>query len=156
MDTKKTEEKTWQAPEYVYREKTSEWYWSVGILTLAGVASAYMFGNPLLASLVLVIGFTMALFGARRPKMISFGIGSRGIRADNILYPFQTLWSFWILEKEHENLLLLKSRKKLSTQIAIPLGDVDPEQMRDFLLDYLEEEDDEESIAQRFMDYLGF
>lgn len=155
MDTKKKEE-TWQAPEYIHKEKTSEWYWSVGILTLAGVVSAYMFGNPLFASLILIIGFTMTLFGARQPKMISFGISDRGIRADNILYPFQTLWSFWILEKEHENLLLLTSRKKISTQIAIPLGDIDTEQMREFLLDYLAEEEDEESIAQRFMDYLGF
>ena len=156
MDTKSKEDEIWQAPEYIHKEKTSEWYWSVVILTLTGIVSAYMFGNPLLAFLILLIGFTMALFGARRPKMISFGISDRGIRADNILYPFQTLWSFWILEKEHENLLLLKSRKKISTQIAIPLGDIDTEQMREFLLDYLVEEDDEESIAQRFMDYLGF
>ena len=152
----RNEEITWQAPEYIHKEKDSEWYWSVGILTLAGVASAYMFGNILFAVLVFLIGFTMALFGARKPKMITFGISRRGIRADNTLYPFQSLWSFWVLEKEHEALLLLKSQKKLSQQINIPLGDTDPELVRMLLLEYLTEEEDEESIAQRFMDYLGF
>ena len=152
----KNEDITWQAPEYIHKEKDSEWYWSVGILTLAGAASAYMFGNFLLTILVFLIGFTMALFGARKPKEITFGIGRRGVRADNTLYPFQTLWSFWVIEKEHENLLLLKSQKKLSMQINIPLGDTDPELVQEFLLEYLIEEEDEESVAQRFMDYLGF
>ena len=101
----------WQAPEYTHKEKDSEWYWSVGILTLAGVVSACMFSNLLLAVLVFLIGFTMALFGARRPNEITFGISGRGVRADNTLYPFQTLQSFWVLEKEHEDLLLLKSQK---------------------------------------------
>ncbi len=153
---KKNEDLEWQAPEYTHKEKDSEWYWGVGILTLAGVASAYMFGNFLFAVLVFLIGFTMALFGARKPKIITFEISGRGVRADNTLYPFQSLWSFWILEKEHENLLLLKSQKKLSTQISIPLGDTDPEMVRDFLLNYLIEEEGAESVAQRFMDYLGF
>ncbi len=152
----RNEDITWQAPEYIHKEKDSEWYWSVGILTLAGVASAYMFGNFLLTILVFLIGFTMALFGARKPKEITFGINRKGIRADNTLYPFQTLLSFWIIEKEHENLLLLTSQKKLSQQIAVPLGDTDPELVQMFLLDHLIEEEDEESLAQRFMDYLGF
>ena len=152
----RNEDITWQAPEYIHKEKDSEWYWSVGILTLAGVASAHMFGNLLFAVLVFLIGFTMALFGARKPRIVSFSISRRGVRANNTLYPFQTLQSFWVLEKEHENLLLLKSQKKLSTQIAIPLGDIDPELARMFLLDHLLEEEDAESIAQRFMDYLGF
>ena len=152
----RNEDITWQAPEYIHKEKDSEWYWSVGILTPAGVASAYMFGNFLLTILVFLIGFTMALFGARKPKEITFGINRKGIRADNTLYPFQTLLSFWIIEKEHENLLLLTSQKKLSQQIAVPLGDTDPELVQMFLLDHLIEEEDEESLAQRFMDYLGF
>ncbi len=156
MNIERSEDITWEAPEYAHTKKDSEWYWSIGILTLAGVASAYMFGNFLLAVLVFLIGFSMALFSARKPKIISFGISRLGIRADNTLYPFQTLQSFWIVEKKHENLILLRSRKKLSMEISIPLGNTDPEPVRMFLLDHLMEEEDVESVAQRFMDFLGF
>lgn len=31
---------SWQAPEYLYREKSSDWFWSVGIITVAGTESA--------------------------------------------------------------------------------------------------------------------
>jgi len=153
---KDREEIEWKAFEYLHEKKDSEWYWSVGILTLAGIVSAYLFGDPLLVVLVFLLGFTAALFGTRQPKELSFGVSKRGIRADRILYPFQNLYSFWILEKKDEDLLLLKSQKKLATQISIPLGDVDLELLRTFLLKCLREEEDEESVAQRFMDYLGF
>ena len=98
----------------------------------------------------------MALFGARVPNITSFGISKKGIRAGNTLYPFQILMSFWVLEKEKETLLLLKSRKFFSAQIEIPLGDTDPDLVQMFLLDHLLEQEDDESIAQKAMDYLGF
>ncbi|MBU1730396.1 hypothetical protein KJ557_02480 [Patescibacteria group bacterium] len=147
---------SWEAPEYLYREKSSDWFWSVGIIAFAGVVSAYMFGNVLLAILILLCGFTLALFGAKKPRVISFSISRKGVRVESILYPFQNLESFWILEKEHENILLLKSHKMLTQQIVVPLGDTDPDQVQMFLEDFIPGEEENESLAERIMDRLGF
>jgi len=146
----------WQAPEYLYKEKSSDWFWSIGIITFAGAISAYMFGNILLVILILLCGITLALFGARKPKTISFEISRKGIRADSILYPFHNLQSFWILEKERENILLLKSQKILAQQINIPLGDTDPDQVQMFLENFIPGEEDNEPLAERIMNRLGF
>lgn len=152
----RNEDIVWQAFEYTHKEKDSDWYWALGLITFAGMASAYMFGNTLFTVLIFLIGFTSALFGARKPNIVSFGINRVGIRADKVLYPFQTLDSFWVFEKEDETLLLLKSRKFFSSQIVMPLGEMDPDVVRDYLLERLPEEEDHEPMAQRVMDYLGF
>ena len=35
----------WDAPEHHYVEKTADWYWAVGIITLTAAALAFIFGN---------------------------------------------------------------------------------------------------------------
>ena len=40
--------------------------------------------------------------------------------------------------------------------IIIPLGDADPETVRNFLLEYLNEEEHSEPLSHKLMEYLGF
>src|SRR4051812_22833895 len=92
---------SWHTPEYVYREKSQDWYWTVGIISAALVVTSIIFGNVLFA-LVLAIGsFTLTLFSSRQPKTIHIEIQEKGVRVDTVLYPFHTLASFGINEEHH-------------------------------------------------------
>lgn len=152
-----TEEKLeWSAAEYPFREKTTDWYWALGIMAVAGAVASYIVGNFLFAVLILLGAFTVAAYGARRPHVVPFEISRRGIRSDTVLYPYSSLSSFWIIEGEEESKILLQSTKFFMPYISIPLGNTDPEMVRSFLLNFLEEREHIEPITQRIMDYLRF
>ncbi|MBI5816923.1 MAG: hypothetical protein HZB09_00660 [Candidatus Yonathbacteria bacterium] len=146
----------WSALEYPIREKTTDWYWALGIMAIAGAVASYILGNILFSILILLGAFTVASYGARKPHMVEFEIDRRGIRSGTTLYPHSSLASFWIVEGVEESKILLQSGKIFMPYIIIPLGEENPEMVREVLLNYLKEEEHAEPFAQRIMDYLRF
>jgi len=147
------------APESFLREKTSDWYWAVGIITLCVAVISIIFGNVLFGLIVVIGGFILSIFAARRPDLVRFEINKSGILINRRLYPFGTLESFFVEDNIHHEMqskLLVKSQHLMVPLIVIPLEGVDPKEIRDFLLDHLLEEHHQESLGQKIMEGLGF
>ena len=138
----------WNAPEHEFHEKNPEWYWALGIITAALVLAAVVLRNFLFAVFAVLAGFSVGLYGARRPRLVSHEINSGGVSFGNRNFNYENIDHFWInynppLKKE----LILESKKTFSTHTVILLGDADPEQIRRYLLQYLKEKKIEESLA---------
>lgn len=146
----------WQAYEFTYVRKPSEWYWKVGIITAGVTAAAYVLENYLFSILTVIGGFTFALFGAKKPDVLDMEISSKGVRIQTKLYPYSELKYFWILEDSPEPKILLQAAGMLHTHIVLPLGDADPEDVRTELLEHIEEKEMAEPITQRIIDRTGF
>lgn len=149
----------WEAHEYVFQEKTSDWYWAVGIVVVSVAVLVIIFGNLLLALLILLSGFVLALFASKKPDLVRFEVSKKGIMIDKTLYPYGTLDSFWVEDNDHlgfHSKLLIKSQKVVMPLIVIPLEGTNPEEVRDFLLDHLLEEHHSESIGKHILERLGF
>ncbi len=146
----------WNALEYPVREKTTDWYWALGIMAVAGAVASYILGNILFSILIILGAFTVAVYGARRPHMVEFEIDRRGVRAGATLYPHSSLASFWVVERAEESKILLQSGKVFMPYVIIPLGEENPEIVREVLLNYIKEEEHAEPISQRIMDYFRF
>jgi hypothetical protein len=96
-------------------------------------------------------------FGSRKPRIISFEISGRGIKIAKRLYPYDNLKSFWIhYDPPRKSELSLESKKAIMPYITIPLGDIDPNIIRDRLIKLLPEKKHEESIIDNISHYLGF
>lgn len=149
---------SWSAPEHVYTEKGPDWFWAVGIITLTLAIAAIAYGNVLFAIVIVVGAVALTLQSLRRPQTVEFAIGERGITADETLYPYSTLHSFWVEHNPHEQKLILQSQKTLMPYIVIPIdkSEVDPEAVRHELLYFLPEEEHLEPLSQKIMEYLGF
>ena len=151
---------SWKALEYEHKEKHPDWFWSLGVIVLAGAVTAIIFGNILFAILLVVGAFTLALYASRKPEHIYVTLSDRGVIINKRLYPYLTLDSFWVEDVEdHSNTipkLILKSKKLLMPYIIIPVEEVSPDEVRDFLLNHLPEEEHEEPLAHRIMERLGF
>ena len=66
------------------------------------------------------------------------------------MYPYSTLDSFWVADdEEHNPKLLVKSQKTLMPLISIPLGEADPEIIHNYLIQFIDDEQHEESFARR-------
>jgi hypothetical protein len=148
----------WQAHEYEYVEKDSNWYWAVGIITVAGAVVAFIAGNILFGILILLAGFTLSMHAARKPELMNFEINPKGVMSDSTLYPYTTLESFWVDDMSDVNpKIILKSEKLFMPHIIIPYpADTDPEELRDYLGYYIAEEEMYEPFSHKLMEYLGF
>lgn len=144
----------WQAYEYAHREKSSDWFWALGIIAVGGAIAAIFLHNLLFALVILIAAVAIGLFAAREPDLVTFEISRRGVRIDDTLYPYQNLEGFWIADfsLEHIPRLLLKSKKMLAPILVIPLEDVEPEDVYAALLYFLPEEELHEPFAHHLME----
>ncbi len=144
----------WQTHEYEHREQTPDWFWAVGIITVALSVTAIILNNVLFAFVIILSGFVLSLYAARPPKEIDVIIDNRGIRTDKTFYPFHSLESFWIDEDEHK--IIIKSARFIMPYIIVPLGDADLEKVHQYLSRHLQEVFHVESNLHKLMDRLGF
>jgi hypothetical protein len=150
---------SWTAHEHVHREKTKDWYWSLGILVVTASVLSIIFGNYIFAILILIIGVSLSVVGHREPALVDFELNKMGLKIGKKLYPYATLESFWVENNEEYGIhseLLIKSRKTIMPLIVISLDGVDPSDVRDFLLYHLLEKEMSEPFSQFLLEYLGF
>ncbi|MDP2676536.1 MAG: hypothetical protein Q8O83_02540 [bacterium] len=155
-----TEMKTlfsWQAPEYLYYQKGGGWYAALGGLTLILLVLAYLLNNFLFGVLIIVSSFALALYGARRPKIVIFGITVQGLRIEDRLYPYENIKSFWVNDgPPRPKEMTIIFRKGIMPRLSVPLGNADPNEVRNTLIKYIREEQQEEAFADTLGRYLRF
>lgn len=147
----------WDAHEYEHKERSQDWFWAVGIISVAIAAVAAIFGNIIFGIFILTAVFALAIFINRPPETVHVIIDERGITKDKIHYPYSSLKTFWIdLEHSHPK-ILLGSEKLLMPLIIVPLGEeVDPESIHDALSEFIEEEYHSLPFVEKIIEYLGF
>ncbi len=146
----------WHAPAHFYVEKKPDWYWAVGIVTLALAAVAFIFGNIITGIFVVIGSATLVLHASRPPRTIRLEVNDRGLVVDNVLYPFLTLESFWIPHDETPPKLIVKSRKLLMPFIVVYIDEIDPEEVREVMLTYIAETEHQESLIKHILERFGF
>lgn len=146
----------WNAEEHIHIEKNNDWYWAVGIITITAAALAFIFNNVIFGILIIVGSFALVVHSSKRPRTIHCEINDRGVVVDNILYPFLTLESFWINAHSRPAKVIIKSHKTFMPFISIYIDEVDPEEVRDILLNYIAETEHREPLSQKILENLGF
>ncbi len=148
---------TWDAPEYYHVDKSADWYWAVGIITVAIVLICIFFSNILFALFVLLAAFVGAYYAGRHPTLLHVELKPRGIVVDNTLYHFHDLDSFWVDEEENPDKIILKSKKFLMPYIIVPINEhIDPHDVRSYLLAHMKEVEHHESIIHKVFEHFGF
>jgi hypothetical protein len=147
---------SWNTPEHLYFEKKADWYWAVGIITLAAVAVSFIFGQILLGIFIIVAMCALVIHASKRPRIIYCEINDRGVVVDKTLYPFLSLESFCVPHDEFPPKLLMKSRRMMMPFIVVFINEVDPEEVRGVMLRYIAEKEHREPILKYAMEYLGF
>jgi len=147
----------WTAYEYEHKERGSDWFWAVGIISVSLAVASIIFGNIIFGILILVGAFTLSLYAKRSPEEISVLIDEEGVTRNKIRYLYESLASFWIdLDHPHKK-IIFRSKKMLMPLIIIPLADdVDSERLHRILSRQIEEEYHSLPIVEKILEYLGF
>ena len=149
----------WQALEHHHhQEKTPDWFWIVGTIAIAGAILATYFGNVLFSIIILIATLTSFVQSHTKPKIQTYRITRRGVQAGSSIFPYSTLESFWVIDEEINDRIILKSQKFLMPFIVIPYDSMktDPDDIRNYLLEYIDEEEMDEPVTQKIMERLGF
>lgn len=147
---------SWNAPEHFHVEKSPDWYWGVGIITLALSAVCIILGNIITGIFVLVAAVALVLHASQPPRIAYHEINDRGILVHDKFYPFLSLESFWIPHDEVPSKIILKSRKVMMPYIIIYIEELDPEEVRALMLRYIAETEHHEHFLHKVLEGLGF
>jgi hypothetical protein len=146
----------WQAPEYNHYQRSTDWFWAVGIITICISILAFVFHNGLFGILILLSAGILISYAVRKPSVIDYEINQRGIVINKDLHPYLTIDSFWIETREGNPKIILKTKKSVMPYIIIPIHDNDVDEMSAVLHNFLEEKEMHEPTSHKVMEYLGF
>jgi hypothetical protein len=111
---------SWQINTHEHKERSADWYWALGLLSLAGAGLSIFFGNVLLAVILLLGGGSLGFLVARGPREHQVTLNQKGITLDGTLYSFKNIGSFWVEEGPTPRLLVSTSGI-LHPQLVVPL-----------------------------------
>ena len=147
---------SWRAPAHFHGQKNSDWYWAVGIITLALAAVSIMFGKIITGIFIIVAAAALVIHVSRPAPTVYYEINDRGMVIDDTLYSFLSLESFWVPHDHFPPKLLIKSRKLFLPLISIYITDIDPEDVREILLRYIAETEHHEPFLKYILERFGF
>lgn len=148
---------TWEAPEHHHVEKSSDWFWALGLIAIAGAVTAFVLGNVLFGVVILLGSITMVVFTLHEPRVMPFAVTTRGVRINNELYPYSTLESYYIDEDNPEGpQLLVKSERTFMPLLILPIPEEYVDDIEDLLAPRLPEEHLEEPFSHKLLEFFGF
>lgn len=146
----------WSAYEHEHIERGSDWYWALGIIAVCAAVTSIIFGNFLFALLILVAAGTIGILASQPPELHEFEINEKGIRIGKNTHGYDTVVSFWVDDERIDPQLLVDTKTMLSPNLIIPIGDMDPETIRDYMLEHAEEIPMTEPISHKILEIFGF
>lgn len=129
----------------------------LGIIAVAGSVASIILGNVLFGIVIILAAGVMMLYAHRGPRTLRFEIGPRGVRIENLLYPYSSLESF-CLDEEHPYgpQLIVKPRKLFAQLLIMPIPEEYMEEIEHILAMRLPEEHMEEPFAHQLLEFFGF
>ncbi len=131
---------SWRSPTFMFFEKSPSWYTTIALIGLAIALFFIFFLKRYLAAAVTVLSvivlFRLANF---KPKNQEIVVDDSGITVGNKLYDWEKLLGFWFVPTNDGLFLYLKTNQRLLPNVAIPIENKNPEEIRQTLLSYLPE-----------------
>lgn len=147
---------TWQAPEYNHYQRTPDWFWAVGIITLSIAILSFIYNNALFGILIILSAGILVFYTIRAPETVDYEINQRGIVVGKDLHPYLTIESFWIETRHNDPKLILRSKRNLLPYIIIPVHEESVDDIASVLAEFLDEKEMQEPASHKVMEYLGF
>src|SRR3989338_3047486 len=147
----------WLTFEYDHLPKGRRWFiWggaAAALLILVGLYTR----NYFFTIFVALAAFVVYLYAVRPPKEVYCAVTPRGVQIGRRIFEFESLVSFWIFyEVGGMKHLSLHSKKALLPFIRVPLGEMNPVELRTTLMRFVPEEEQEESFAEIIGRLVGF
>ena len=149
---------SWNTPEFDFKEKRKDWYWIVGIVAVILIIVAIILGNYLFAFLIVIGAFLMVRLATKEPLSLPVEISESGIKVYDQMYRYDDIYSYWITNnKKGQPLLLVLSNQRISPILSLTIDpDIDLVDLREYLGQFLPEQELQEPLTDRIIERIGF
>ena len=150
------EEISWSVGTHEHRERSADWYWTLGVAAVVSAGLSIFLGNFLFAVIILIAAGSIGTLSARGPREHSVKINRRGISIDGTLYPYQGVRSFWV-EREGDNSRLFLSMSGLvSPHFNLALqNEARGVEVEQYLKRFVDEEEQVPTVGERLAELFG-
>ncbi|EKD58466.1 MAG: hypothetical protein ACD_56C00117G0001 [uncultured bacterium] len=130
----------WRAPEFEVYEKSARWYLIGAIFISAIILYALFTNSPIMAVTFILLGIVGFIYLQKDPRVVNFAVTSKGVLADNQLYDYENIYSFWIFyEEPNIKVISLHTKASMLPYVHIPLHEEDPVHIREILMTHIPE-----------------
>jgi hypothetical protein len=147
----------WESRDRLEKKFTSDWY--IVLYLLFGILLIYalLTFNFMLAILSIVSAIALGVTVSQKPVKAHIGIFSDGVEIEGLdKIEFTEIESFWIFTGINPPMLVLRPRYWFRFPAYILLENIDPEKVREVLLNYLPEREEELPFVERISQLMGF
>lgn len=147
---------SWKSPEFEHQPKSKQWYWMFAGFALALVVLAIVLQNYLLAFFIVLGTFLVFTHASHETKDLEIEISLDGIRIEEKMHRYENLRAFWIKQRDENTavLILLTSQNMTSLESIVIPNEIEPLELREFLLDHIEEIKLRESLTEKLMTFI--
>lgn len=136
---------SWDFPEYITHDRSLPWYVLSSLVVVGLFAFSLITGNILFAIIIILATIITVYIGRRQPRIMNIKLTEEGIVVENRFYPYSEIKNFWIVhEMPNIRKLYFEFSSPLIPRLSVPYQDQDPNQLRNYLLQYVEESDERE------------
>lgn len=131
----------WEVPEHERHERGPRWYVAMGLIALLLTAYAVWTNNFLFAFIILLSAIILVIAGNERPRKMLVQIGDNGIVYNGSFFAFNELQQFAIVyQPPNIKVLYVYPKGTFRPRMRILLGEQNPLDLRNHLLQYLQED----------------
>lgn len=159
---------SWNVLTHTHKERSTDWYWAFALVALLSIGASVFFENYMLAIILFVGLGSMSILAIRGPREHSVRIDKKGVTIDGTRYPYKTIQTFWVAvdepneavpppeREEPKARLFLTTNGFISPHIHIPLDHAaHAQEVRTYLLQFVEEQEQRPYIAEHLAEILG-
>jgi len=144
----------WSVVTHEHRERSTDWYWTLGVLAVVGAGAAIFFGNILLALILLIGAGSIGFLAARGPREHMVRIDGKAITIDGTVYPYKSIHSFSIREHPYPE-LILSIHSVLTPRMLLFLDNTSVDTVRGKLSQHVEEAEYEPRLSDSLAEIFG-
>ncbi len=148
----------WRAADSAPASQSIRWYMILAVGVTVAVGLLAFLGNFMGAVAVAFIGVLLYVVSQRKPGEVRYRLMVDGIAINDRLYQYKNLAAFNIVYVPGQvKTVMVRSKKLLSPLLQLEVGDANPMEIRDILLEFLREDTNmEEPLTDAWMRRLGF
>ncbi len=146
----------WSALEYNHKERSTDWYWTMGLITLVICIIALWTKSYLFAIFIVISGSALMLFSVRHPEEIIFSIETEGLTMNKDKYEWSRIKGFDIKKRDGVSKLLIETNKHFLPTYTLPIPNNMLPQIKESLLKVIPKIELKESQSMLFMEKIGF
>jgi hypothetical protein len=129
---------TWTASEYIANAKTSGWFMTLGLITVAVDLAIYLATKSILSTVMVgICGVLIMVFAARQPQVLSYRIDQQGLHIGEKFYAYSNFKSFSMVVEHAMGYVSLSPLRRFMPPLAIHYSPEDEDKIIETLADYL-------------------